>query len=90
MNNRLSWPPLRTDVMGLVCICIAMTSLIVGRWPGFAVMALAGAIFCAVSPRMKGPFGFQGGGGTQIGGTFDDYTAPPVVFEGTKPEESGS
>jgi hypothetical protein len=89
VNNQLTWPPLRTDVMALVCIAIALACLVIGRWPALAVLALVGAIFCSVSPRMSGPFGFQGGGGTQIGGTFDDATGGSVVVYATAiPQES--
>jgi len=79
MNNRLSWPPLRTDVMAVLCLALVVACLVTDRWPAVAVLALAGAIFCAVSPRMTGPFGFTSSG-TQIGGTFDD--APKVVVRG--------
>jgi hypothetical protein len=70
MGNRLSWPPLRSDLVGALCITVVVVSMITGRWPGVLVFALAGAIFCGISPRMKGRFGFRGGGGTEIGGEF--------------------
>lgn len=78
MHNHLTWPPLRTDAIGVVCVVFAFGCLIAGRWPALAGLALVGAIFCAVSPRMRGPFGFQGGG-TSIGGTFDEDTGAAVV-----------
>lgn len=90
MNNHLTWPPLRTDVMAVVCVVIALACVLLGRWPAIAGLALAGAIFCAVSPRMTGPFGFKGGG-TQIGGTFDDDTRAVVRGNATpqKPQRPG-
>lgn len=72
MNNRITWPPLRTDIVGVLCLAIAIACFVFGRWPFFAGGALVGAIFCAVSPRMKGPFGFSAGSGTRIGGEFED------------------
>jgi hypothetical protein len=69
--NRLSWPPLRSDVIALICIGVVIFCPANNRWPGLAIFALAGAIFCAVSPRMQGQFGFSGSG-VQIGGEFVD------------------
>jgi hypothetical protein len=57
--NRLSWPPLRSDVMAVVAIAICVYCVVTTTWPVIAVTALVGAVFCAVSPRMKGRWGFK-------------------------------
>lgn len=67
--NRLSWPPLRSDIGAVICIGVLTYCLIADQWPGLAAFSLAGVIFCAVSPRMKGYFGLSGAG-VQIGGEF--------------------
>ena len=70
MGNRITWPPLRTDVMALICVALAFYAIAKDASPAIAVAAIVGAVFCAISPRMKGPFGYSGGGGTRIGGEF--------------------
>lgn len=74
----------RTDFGAVFCGVIVVLCLVLGRWPGLAVLAMTGVIFCVVVPRMEGPFGFQGGSGTQIGGTFS-RNRPPIVVEAVKP-----
>lgn len=87
LNNQISWPPLRSDAVCFGCIAFAVACLALNRWPVVASLALVGAIFLAVSPRMKGPFGFSGGGGTKIGGTFDDSPRPAMVEASWAPSE---
>jgi hypothetical protein len=61
MNNRFGWPPLRTDYLIALCSAIVLFCLVFNRVLWFAPIALAGAIFCGVSPRMSGPFSFSVG-----------------------------
>lgn len=62
--NRLSWPPLRSDVVAVACLGVLVYCLVERRW---AILALIGLLFAGLSPRMKGQFGFQGGG-ARLGG----------------------
>jgi hypothetical protein len=78
MNNRISWSLLRTDFLVVACLSVVAYCLVVGRWPAVVVFALGGAIFCGISPRMTGPFGFSSAG-TRFGGSFDDSTKIVVV-----------
>jgi len=80
--NRLSWPPLRSDVVAFACLGVLAYCLLERRWPALAIIALFGLIFAGLSPRMKGPFGFQGGGAS-LGGQFDD------PFEDLTPADFG-
>jgi hypothetical protein len=68
-------------------MAIAIACFVVGRWPGLAVAALVAGVFCAISPRMKGPFGFSAGGGAKIGGEFDDPNRGQLELEVDEPLE---
>ena len=57
--NRLTWPPLRSDAMAVVAIGICIYCLVTTTWPLLAGTAFVGAVFCAMSPRMKGRWGFD-------------------------------
>lgn len=81
----VSWPHFRTDVVGIACLVVVAVCLGTARWPAVVVVSLGVALFCAVCPRMKGPFGFSSGG-TRIGGTFEEK--PKVVLKGTVAEAS--
>jgi hypothetical protein len=67
--NRLSWPPLRSDVVAVACLGVLVYCVLAHRWPLLAFAALFGGVFAGLSPRMKGPFGFHSGT-TGIGGEF--------------------
>jgi hypothetical protein len=71
MNRRISRPLLGTDFLIVACLAVVAYCVIAGRWPAVVIFALGGAIFCGISPRMTGPFGFSGGG-VWLGGSFDD------------------
>ena len=62
-------PVRRSDVLAVGCMGIAVYLICAQQWPGIAGLALLGAIFCGLSPRFKGHFGFRWGS-AQIGGTF--------------------
>jgi hypothetical protein len=78
MNNRIARSQFVIYALVVACLAVVADCIVAGRWPGVLIFALGGAIFCGVSPRMTGPFGFSGGG-TRIGGTFDDNTKVVVV-----------
>jgi hypothetical protein len=80
--NRLSWPPLRSDLVAAACLGVLVYCLVEQRWPALAIAALFGLIFAGLSPRMKGPFGLQSGS-ARLGGEFDD------PFEGLTPADFG-
>ena len=56
MENRHCWQSLRIDYLIAFCSAIVVFCLVTNRVLWFAPIALAGAIFCGVSPRMSGPF----------------------------------
>lgn len=56
--------------MGIACLGVVATCLVF-KWPAWAMVALGLAIFCAISPRMKGRFGLTIGN-ARLGGTLDD------------------
>jgi hypothetical protein len=68
---RVSWRHFRTDLLGIACLVAIAACLAVFKWPVVVVSALGVALVCAVSPRMKGPFGVTIGG-TKLTGTLDD------------------
>lgn len=78
MSMRDSWPHIRTDVLGIACLAVVAGCLTTFKWPGIVALALGVALFCAVSPRMRGPFGFSNGG-TRIGGSFEEE--PKLVLK---------
>src|ERR1700753_3158277 len=73
----------RTDFGVGFCVLIVIACLVLNRWPGFAVLALSGAIFCLIVPRMEGRFGFKSGA-TQVFGTFSKVK-PERVARSLKP-----
>lgn len=81
--NRMSWPPTRTDLLTLVLVLAFAYCLIENRSFAITVPVLFGAVFCGVSPRMKGRWGWQGSGGSSLGGEFGD------PFEGVTQAELG-
>lgn len=81
--NRVSWPPSRTDLLTLVLLIAFGYCLMENRSFVVTVPVLFGTVFCGVSPRMKGRFGWQGSGGSSLGGEFDD------PFESSKLAEVG-
>jgi hypothetical protein len=62
---------MRTDLAAFACFAVVVFCVLADRWPVFAGTALVGVIFLAVSPRMKGTFGFKSGNAS-IGGEFAD------------------
>lgn len=73
--NALFGPVRRSDVLTVGCLAIAVYLICAQQWPGIAGLALVGAIFCGLSPRFKGHFGFKWGS-AQIGGTFVSPRGP--------------
>jgi len=43
--NRLSWPPLRSDVVAVACLAVLAYCLLAHRWPLLALAALFAAVF---------------------------------------------
>ena len=76
----------RTDFGAGFCAAVVIACLALNRWPGFAVLALAGAIFCLIVPRMEGRFGFKSGA-TQLFGTFSRVRPEPVARSPRQPLE---
>jgi hypothetical protein len=74
--------------VAVACLGVLVYSLLERRWPALAVVALFGLIFAGLSPRMKGPFGFQGGGAS-LGGQFDDPFESPMPVDSAEPMELG-
>jgi hypothetical protein len=58
------------DLLVIACLGVVVACLALG-WPPYALGALGLAVFCAISPRMKGPFGLSIGK-VWLGGTLDD------------------
>ncbi len=83
---RNSWPHIRTDVLGIACLAVVAVCLTASKWSGIVAFALGVALFCAVSPRMRGPFGFSSGG-TKIGGSFEEEPRVVLEAEVSEPEE---
>jgi len=86
MSMRNSWLHFRTDLAGIACFVLATVCLATARWQPFATFALGAAVFCAICPRMKGPFGFFSGG-TRFGGTLEGKPGlirkkPRVILRG--------
>lgn len=67
---RASWTHFRTDLLGIFSVACVAISLATDQWPGIPISALGAALFCAVSPRMIGPFHFSSGG-AKFGGMFN-------------------
>lgn len=70
--DRLSWPPQRSDILALVCLIAFGYCLVENRGVEITVPVLFAAVFAGLSPRMKGRFGWQSGGGSSLGGEFGD------------------
>lgn len=81
--NRLTWPPSRPDVMAVAFFGIALYCVLAERWPAVAVVALLASLFAGLSPRMKGPFGFNTPNAS-LGGEFED---PFAAVTPAAPEE---
>lgn len=86
--NRLSWPPRRSDLTAVLSWATAGTLIGLDRWPVLAALAIVGGVFAGLSPRMKGPFGFQGGGAS-LGGEFDDPFGEPTQADSAEPKQLG-
>lgn len=69
MNNRISWLPLVTGYLILLCSAVTLVPLISGRSTWLVPFGLVGGIFCGIAPRMVGRFDFRGAG-LWIGGSF--------------------
>jgi hypothetical protein len=74
MSTRVSWRHWRTDLLGFACLVIVGYCLAAFRWPGLAIVMVGVALFCAICPRMKGPFGYINGT-TRFGGNLDEEQA---------------
>jgi hypothetical protein len=85
MSARSSWPHFRTDLLGLASLGVVADCVVAVRWPLVVVFALSVALFCAVSPRMKGRFGFTIGT-TGLGGTFADELKTGLKERPTEPD----
>jgi Flp pilus assembly protein TadB len=59
--NQLRWPPLRSDVVAVACLIVAIVLIALGQWPAIVTVALVGAIFAGLSPRMIGRFRVDAG-----------------------------
>lgn len=70
--NRLSWPPLRSDVLALVFLIAFGYCLVENRGVEVTIAVLFAAVFSGLSPRMKGRWGWQSSHGSSLGGEFDD------------------
>jgi hypothetical protein len=77
MSMRVSWRYFRTDLLAIACLGVVATCLVF-EWPAWAMVALGLAVFCAISPRMKGYFGLTAGM-VRLGGTLDD--SQEVILE---------
>lgn len=87
--NRLSWPPLRTDVAALFFAAVSVYCLVSGRWPAIVALAIIATAFCAVAPRMKGRFGLTGGG-ARLGGEFvSPFDEPALPVTPAEPDALG-
>lgn len=67
---RISWRELCMDLMAIACLGFAVAFLLLDR-PAYAIAGLGLAVFCVISPRMKGDFGLRVGQ-VLLGGTLDD------------------
>ncbi len=87
--NRLAWPPLRSDVIALICFSLAIASFVLDRWPLFGVFALACSVVTGLSPRMRGLFGLAANSsGIRIGGELadpfqDEISGQPAQVQGS-------
>jgi hypothetical protein len=59
-------------LLTLIFVVAFAYCLIENRSPLITVPVLGAAVFTGVSPRMKGKFGWQSGGGSSLGGEFGD------------------
>lgn len=80
--NVLFGPVRRSDVLAVACLALAGYLIAAEQWPGIAALALLGAIFCGLSPRFKGRFGFKWGS-AEFGGTFQ-APKPPRLHASTR------
>lgn len=71
MRKRVPWRHWRTDLLGLACLVVVAYCLAALRWPGIVIVMVGVALFCAVCPRMKGPFGYINGA-ARFGGNLDE------------------
>lgn len=67
--NRLSWPPLRSDVVAVACFAVCAYCVLSSTWPVLAGGALMCGLFAGLSPRMKGRFGLKTAE-SSVGGEF--------------------
>jgi hypothetical protein len=88
MSTRVSWRHWRTDLLGFACLVVVAYCLAAFRWPGIVIVMGGGALFCAICPRMKGPFGYINGA-TRFGGNLDEQQEVILKVEVTE-VESGS
>lgn len=80
----------------MACLGIVIACFVLKRWPVIGGIALLAAVFAAISPRMKGPFGFttpQGtlGGELESGSVDGEFDSPfdPTLPEAEEPLELG-
>jgi len=60
------------ELMAIASLGFGVAFLLLG-WPAYAIAALGLAVFCAIIPRMKGPFGLRVEDRKVLfGGTLDD------------------
>jgi hypothetical protein len=80
-SSRGSWPNARTDLLTFVLVLAFGYCLVENRSFLVTVPVLFGAVFCGVSPRMRGRWGWQGSGGSSLGGEFGDPFADAMQAE---------
>jgi hypothetical protein len=83
---RAPWRHFRTDLFGVAFLALATACLATARWQVLAIFALGAALFCAISPRMKGPFGFSSGT-ARFGGTFEDALNTFLKEQSSEPDQ---
>lgn len=53
-EERISWPPLRSDLLAICCLLIDAYCLLEHTWPLVLLAALCAAIICGLAPRLEG------------------------------------
>jgi hypothetical protein len=73
---KLRWPPLRSDLLALVCFAVVIYCLIAGRWQLLALVSLLGGLLAGLAPSLQGSFAIKWPGGGFLG-SFRNPDQPP-------------
>jgi hypothetical protein len=72
----LRWPPLRSDLVALICFAVVTYCLIADRWQMLALVSLLGGLLAGLAPGLQGSFAVKWPGGGFLGNFRNSDRAP--------------